>query len=353
MSAAIAIGAVAVGAGVAGSVMSANAQKDAASSNAKSAKSDRELQYKQWQESRGLSGNAIYPMYGGDTEKSIWDNVVKSYEALGLDDPTARLSEFQAITGANQPAMDAAAARANSIFNGRLVGEQLENFAPVARGRVVFKRQAAIDSLNKTLGEIDAAQASRGFSGDSLGKRMLSYKANAGAANAIGEANLANLEETRAIKDRGLALQLQNLNLPGQMTEQQMNFFRLPQDTFIDSVLKGQKLFDNFRIGTGTPPALIRTPTVSAIPSAGQLALQGVGQAAGSALNYWQQGQQQKAFNDLALKTQSNNVMAANGVPSQFYYGSTYNPAATVSSTTGFDYTPPSVAESYYQPTYG
>ena len=336
VAAAIGIGAVAtVGAGM----MAADAQKDAASKQRKSQRETNQMNYDMFRESRGEGGSAVLPLYlqskdGGLFEKQLGEDLVGAYDMTAPD-----RAMFDAVSRSYQPMVSSARDTAAGIFNGGTERQLLDNFAPVAKARVKFKRQSALDSLHKTLGEINAVQAGRGFTGDSLGRRMLSYKANAGAADAIAGANLQNLEQEKAIKDAALQLKLQNLDLPFSMAGKEMEFSNIGNTAYLDAISKRMVPFNFLRIGQ-SQPFQYQPLTYSANPSAAGVALQGLGQAGGTAANYFMQQKQNQEWQQYLNNMQSNNAMASVGVPQQFYYGSSYNPAAAVPATTGFDYTP-------------
>lgn len=280
-------GAALIGGGaVASSIIGGKAQKKAAKAAAASQDRANELNYDMFRESRGEGGSAVLPLYLQGHEAQLGKDLVGAYNQFGFDDPSARMDEFSAIQSRYLPSAQRAGEAAAGLFDGTYTQERLNNFEPVKKARVTYNRQAAMDSLNKTLGEIDAVQAKRGFSSDSLGERMLRYRANSQANDALAGINLQNLEEERAIRDAGMDLPIQYATLPGQLAANEAALFRMPQDQYVQSLLSGQQPFQFIKIGGGTPPQMQPLPVAGPIPGPGQIAAQAFGQLGGTAMNY-------------------------------------------------------------------
>lgn len=338
--AAVGVGVAGVAATAASGVMASDAANSAAKKSRKSQMETNQMNYDMFRQSRGEGGSAVLPLYlrsadGGLFEDQLGKDLVSAYDSTAPD-----RGAFDAVTRSYEPMVAGARSTAAGIFNGGAERQMLDNFAPVAKARVKFKRQSAMDALNKTLGEISAVQAGRGFSGDSLGRRMLSYKANAGAADAIAGADLANIEETRGIKDNALRLKLNNLDLPFSMAGKEMDFSNLGNTAYLDAVQKRMVPFNFLRLGTAQP-FQYQPLTYTANPSTGQLVAQGVGQLAGTGMNYAMQQQQNRQWGNYLDTMQRNNYANSIGVPTTF--SSTQTGAATPGAT-GFDYTPPATA---------
>lgn len=298
---------VAVGVGVAAAGASVYAANKSSKSSDKASKQNRnaqkyaaDLNYQQFRESRGDGGSAVLPLYlksasGGLFEKALGQDLTDAYDVYHQD-PTA-VADYQTRVDAFNPAIAGARKTTNDIFDGGLENRLVTNFKPVASARVKFKRASAIDALNKTLQEINAVQSGRGYSGDSMGNRLLQFQARKSAGDEVAGANIQNAEEERAIRDMALQVQLQNLGLPYQQARNDLELFRLPQDNYIAELLKEQQPFNFLRIGVGQPPA-VQPLRYEANPSTGQLAAQGIGQLSGAALNYYMQQKQQQDYLD-------------------------------------------------------
>lgn len=320
VAAAIGVSAVA---GIAGSVMASNSAKKAAKLNAASQANADERNYQMFRESRGEGGSAILPLYlksqdGRFAEGILGQDTMEAYDAFHQGPES--LAGYRNRLDAFSPAVSGARKTANDIFSGGIQKEMQANFEPVKSARVKFKRGAAIDALGKTLNEIKAVQAGQGRSGsDSLAGNMLQFQARKAAGDEVAGANLQNTEEERAINDMALQLRLQNMQLPYAMAKQDMDIFNLPQDTYIDQLLKEQAPFSFFRIGTGNPPQT-QPVRYNAIPSTGQLVAQGVGQGAGSLANMYFQNQLQQQY--------------LNAMPNNFIQ--TPTPSGTFMDSSGF-----------------
>jgi len=289
--------------GTVGAILGSDAQNKATASARKSAKEANATNLRMFQESRGSTGSAVLPLYlqsknGGLFENQLGQDLVDSYDAMHQD-PNEALANYRGITNRLQPAEAGAIDTANSIFNGGVEKQLEDNFQPVAKARVATTRQGAIDALNKTLDQIDATRATQGFSGDSLANQLLKFKAQRQAGTDIGNATVQNLQDERDIKDNALNLKLSNLNLPGQMAQNDANFMNLPDDAYLDNLMKQQQPLQFLRIGTAQAP-LVQPLNYSATPSAAQLALQGVSAAGNSALNYWLQNRQAQNYTNAA-----------------------------------------------------
>jgi hypothetical protein len=260
--------------------------EDAASKNQSNVNRTNKLNYQMFRQSRGEGGSAVLPLYlrgqdGGLFENELGQDTVNDYAKSRASTP-----DFQAVSDQYKPTVDAARKTAAGIFNGDVTNERLGNAAPVQKARLAFSRQASIDALHKTLGEIEATNAGRGFTGDTSGDAALKFQANRSAGDAVSAANLQNLGETQSIKDAGLNLELSNLNLPFQMSNAEMAFSAAPHDAYIDSVMKGMQPLSFLRIGGSQPFQYQNGPMVGNTGMWGA-ASNGANLAGGSALNSW------------------------------------------------------------------
>ena len=175
-AAVIGAGALAAGATVYASSQSANAQKDAANQAAQSQKNANQLNYQMFQQSHGSDGNAVLPWYLKGSNGQPFEGQLGSDLTQAYGDTSMPLSTFQTATGRLKPAQDASVDFTNRLFNGGVTDTMLSNAAPVQQARMATARSSSLDALHKTLDQIDASQASRGYVGDSYGNRLLSFK---------------------------------------------------------------------------------------------------------------------------------------------------------------------------------
>ncbi len=189
--------------------------------------------------------SAILPYYMGDTEKRMGQDLRKAY------DSTSGLSygDFQNAASRYTPLRRSAEDAVGSLYNGGLERKQLANFAPVADARVKFSRQSALDGLHKTLSSIESTQAMKGYNGDSYGARRLALDANTGASRMVAGANLANLDETRGIKNNILGQQFANWNVPNQMAGAERDQLSAPLTSYMSAQNARAQLFAPLRVG--------------------------------------------------------------------------------------------------------
>lgn len=272
-------------AGVSAGDKAAQAQAGANKTNANNVKNTNALNYKMFQESRGSTGNAVLPLYMQTADGKPFEGKL-SQDLMGLYSKSqVPFADYKAAAARTSPMEAGAESTANGIFNGGVQSQMQKNFAPVAGGRVAFTRQSAMDSLSKTLSQIDAAQAARGFTGDSLGNRMVKFGANKQAGDAMAGVNIQNLNDTRSIEDQALQLRLANLSLPTTMASQATNLLSMPTTAATSNANQSMLPLNFVRLGGGQPYVNQNMPMVGAIPGAGQLAMEGIGQAAGQASN--------------------------------------------------------------------
>lgn len=287
---AIAIGggaALTAGATVVSSVESSEAQAKAAQQQAQSQQNANQTNLQEFEESRGSTGSAVLPLYlkesGLPFEGQMGQDLISAYNETGTP-----LSTFQSAAAPLATSETKANEFTNDIFTGGVTNKLLEQAQPVQQARLSSARQNAMTTLNQTLDAIDAAQAGKGFSGDSFGNRSLRFQANLGANNSISTANEANLGETQQIKNYGdVTLPLNNLSLPSTMAGQNEAYTFLPQASFLQSKVAQQQPFNFMRIGPGTPPSVAPLPTAPPGLSTGNAIAQGVGSVGSAALNYY------------------------------------------------------------------
>jgi len=284
------------GASMFSSSQQADATQNAANTAARSQRDANQLNYKQFLESRGSGGSAVLPTYlqltggGGLFEGALGNDLVNAYQQSSVP-----LSTFQGAANRLAPAQRGAEDFTNQIFNGGVTNRLLSDAAPVQAAKLAYAKSTSMDALNRTLAAIDAAQAGKGFTGDSLASRMVGLGAQKSAGDAISTASLSNMGENQQIRNYGdVSLPMQNLNLPYQMAQQAGNYAFLPQNDWLQSLQSRMSPLSFLRIGTASPFQFQTLPTAPPIPSTGGLIGQGIGQLGGTAAQYFmgQQAQQ-------------------------------------------------------------
>ncbi len=303
--------------GTIGGILQANAQNAATKGARKSQKEANALTRELYDESRGSTGHALFPTYTGDFEKNLSLDLMKGYE-----DSAAPLASFETSTRKLAGAETGAEQFTNDIFSGGITKRLLEEAQPVQAARLSSARQSSMDALNKTLAAIDAAQAGKGFTGDSFGNRMLRFAGTRSAGDAVSAAKLANLGEVQQIENYGdVTLPMQNLNLPYNMAQQAGQFSFMPQSNWLSTLKQRLDPLSYMKIGVSQPYQVTPLPTgVNSNPAASALA--GVSAAGGTALNYYLQNQSQKRLLD-ALQQKSQDSAIRN----EIQFGSPMNGA--------------------------
>lgn len=218
-------------------------------------------------------------------EQALGNNATAAYNAAGDNSPAAQIAQYTALANQFLPAQAQANTAANSIFNGNLQSEELQDYAPVASALqqgVTSQKEASIEGLQQTLNQIKAIQAGQGFSGDSFGTNLMTSNAiqaaNVAQAQNQANVNVQNAGATNAIKTGILNTQLQNLNLPTSMAQSNINLANTAANAMTSQQGQGQQLFNMFRIGTGNFQYQ-NLPTVQPTPS-----LLGIAATAGNAV---------------------------------------------------------------------
>lgn len=281
--------------GTIGAIDSAGAQANSAESAAMSQKFTNKQNYKMFQESRGSTGSAVLPLYLKSSDGTSFESKIGTDLISDYNDAAVPLSDFQAPMTKYAADQTSADAFAGDIFNGGITRKLLDEAKPVQEARLASARSDSMDALNKTLASIDAAQAGKGFTGDSYGNRMLQFQGRKAAGESISAASLQNLGENQQIKNYGdVSLPLQNLMLPNQMTRNAEDMVYLPQNNWLNSLKARLDPFNFLRIGAAQPFQYQPLPTAPPIPSTAGLIAQGTSQLGSTALNYYLKNQQQQ-----------------------------------------------------------
>lgn len=293
---------------------SAYGAKKSASSQKKATLSNNRANYRMFQEARGSEGSAVLPLYlrtrDGNLLEGQMGKEAADYWSDSANDKTPQ--DFENAAQSTAGARQSAVGLTNDIFSGGVTDRMLRNFQPVKDTRVRFKRQSSIDALNKTLSDIEAAQASKGFSGDSMGRRKLMFDANRRMYSDVADANLANVNEERAIRDYGdVQLPLQSLQLPYDMARAEANQLALPASSYGSWMQARQQPMRFFYIGPSQPFQYKEEPVGL---NGWQVAGSSAGQIGGAAMSYYQQQQQMKQLQDLANQQIAMNNIYGGGV---------------------------------------
>lgn len=274
--------------GTVGAVLGAKSARETNAANLAAARETNDLNRQMFEQSRGASGNAFLPTYFGNFENQTLGVDARNYyqaskDALG--DPWQQEFRYRTIRDQFTPQFNAANQTAADIWNGNITSQREANFAPVGASRLKSagqQRQAINEALNARLSEIKSLNNRQGFTGDSSFQQNRLFGATLGAneqaAAAQSAAELANAGDVRGIRDAGIQLRLSNMDLPYQRAQQAIAFEQLPVDIMQTNQSRALRPFDFFRMGQ-TPFRYDQLPQGQNIPSAGQIALTGIGGA--------------------------------------------------------------------------
>ena len=171
--------------GTVGAVMGANAQDDATRANRRNAQETNRLNMRQFRLARGDKGNAVLPWYLRTEDGKPWEgevlgpDLMRMYDATNAMTPEDEMAAYRDEVSRFDPMRRSVEGRANEIFDGGVARRMESNAAGTQAARLAIapmNKQAAMEALEKTLHEIDAAQAGRGFSGDGLAKSRLKFE---------------------------------------------------------------------------------------------------------------------------------------------------------------------------------
>ena len=244
--------------------------------------------------------SSILPYYLSGIEESAGQNASELVSAMqnygGFDSPEAEMDYYRSIIGKYQPAFDAAGKVATQAVDGTMSEQMLAEAEPVFAARTNLaqsKKSAGLEAIAQTLNEINAIQARKGYTGDSLGNRMLEFNArrmiNQEGAADIGNAALENAIARAAIQQQGRQLQLGSLNLPDQVAQSELARTTLPASTAAARHSASLAPLEFFRIGIGNVPRQQAPPSSAFTPvaSTGQAIATGVSALGNAGLNIW------------------------------------------------------------------
>lgn len=260
-----------------GSVLRGFAAQDAAKKAKKAQEENIARAERAYREARGSTGSAILPLYFGENEgsfeKELAGNFMDDYRSSYIPGEQRRESYEEAVSRV-RPGVDNAVGLTNRLMSGELADERVSNYKPVFEARktgAAASREAGIQALSKTLSQIEAIQARRGFGGESMGKNLLKARAGrdiaeqgANRTSAVEEQNA--LDEAR-LRTASLDQALGSVGLPFSMAQRLAALNGMPAALMAQDNMASLAPFDWFRIGNF--PANI--PAKKPIPGATQI----------------------------------------------------------------------------------
>lgn len=321
----IAAAIVAAGATAYAAKSASDSSKDAQQSNQAAAASDRALSLRMFEQARGANGMPVFsPYYTGTYESdTLYPAARGAFEGAFPTSQDARskaLARYKAIQLGLAPAFDAGTKTVGDIFNGALTGERLASAAPVAAARKAkgaTSGAAIIEGLKERLAAINANRARAGYTGGGTATELPLLRstigARAAAADTTAQAELENQLMFQAIKDQGVGLRLNSLDLPMQRYNQSVQFENAPNQALVEQFMRAYAPLGIFNINPETfRPA--PTPQVQAIPGIGSAVTAGIASGGNSLANYYSQQQQAKLWSDALARSVGSNR------PSSMYY---------------------------------
>jgi len=246
----------------------AKATKAAANRAAQSQDTANKMNFDMFSQSRGSEGSAVLPTYLKNQDGSLFESKLGSDLVDSYNRTATPLSTFQQAAGRTASAQGGALDLTNSIFNGGVTRKLQDNAAPVQAARIATARSSSLDALHKTLDSIDAAQAGRGYVGDSYGNRLLKFQAGRSAGDAVGAADIANKQQTADIKNYGdITLPMQNMTLPFSMAQQAGQAAFMPNDQYLQSEGQRMQPLNMLKLGVAQPFRYEPLPVQGATPS--------------------------------------------------------------------------------------
>ncbi len=238
--------------------------------------------------------NQLQQKAGTPDRQMFQDQLARYNQAQEYTSP----ERFRDITDMYQPMVDQSRDVAQGVFDDSLTDRRISFYQPVfdaRQGVVDAQKQAAEEALQDTLGNIDAKQRQRGFSGDSLAKLSVEGRARKDAATNIGKLQklmeLQNASDVLTQKMKGQELKLNNLGLAGQQATREAQMRMLPVAASTEAALEAQKPLQFFKMRQGTPQ-LSSLPKYQQLPTNTEL----VTKAASGFLGNMQQQQAQDAY---------------------------------------------------------
>ena len=230
------IAAVGAVAGIASGVMAAEAQRKASNTNRDMQRETNELNYKQWQESRGKEGSALFPMYApAGMEKKGLEDAFEYYNAMGITPPAEMMAKYQAIVDSEQKNIAAGDKLISDIFSGNMEREALAQNAPVEAARLAMAEtgregiEAARGAQEAALSAEEAAKGYIGTGSFAQNRRLAStIPFFQQAAGQVAGANLANAAEVAKIQEAQRQTRIGAINMPLQRAAGKVSLAQLP-----------------------------------------------------------------------------------------------------------------------------
>jgi len=253
-----------------GAYEQSKADNENADNNQKAIAANNALLWQHYQETRGLGGNAILPMYmPTGTEQMLGEKALAASQAINAKPAAQQIAEYQASVNGQMPTIQAGNQTIADIYNGNMLAQRQGYLDPVNAARV-NQAQAQADAVNVALAQQlnaqKAAEQARGFSGGSsfADARALASMIGAqqAAAQAKGTATYQNAQASQAVYEDQLAKQLASLDMPALRAQQLIALNQAPYASYANLAQLSQAPLQFFKLPVGNAPQ--STPEVRA-----------------------------------------------------------------------------------------
>ena len=242
----------------------------------------------------------------GRPDKEMFQHQLAQFKA---GQPYAEVEGYEDIPAMYRPMMDKSRQVAQGVFDDTLTDRRISFYQPVfdaRQGMVDARKQAEEEALQDTLGNLEARQRQKGYTGDSLAGLQLEGRARqASARNTSKMQKLMELQnQTDVLNQRmkGQELKMNNLGLAGQQAARDAQMRMLPVAASTDAALQAQKGMQFYRMKQGAPQ-LSSLPQYQQLPTNTELFAKAGGQIASA---FQAQNQQQDYLSALKEIAQIN-----------------------------------------------
>jgi hypothetical protein len=272
---------------------------------------------KRWYDPAGLFGSSTKTRSVLDREALIAELQQKSGRpdkemfAHQLDQyrdamPYSEVSSYADIPTMYEGLQRGADDTAKGIFDESLTDRRISFYQPVfdaRQGLVDSRKQAEETALQDTLGNLEARQRQKGYSGDSLAGLQLEGRARKASAGTISKmqmlANLQNQTDVLNQRMKGQELKINNMGLANTQASRAAQMRMIPVTAATDAALQSQKAMQFYRMKQGAPQ-LPGLPQYQQLPTNTELFAKTAGTIAGGIMQQNAQDSYMSNLKDIA-----------------------------------------------------
>jgi len=239
----------------------------------------------------------------GRPDKEMFQGAVNRFrEAM----PYSEVASYADIPSMYEGLQRGADETAKGIYDDSLTDRRISFYQPVfdaRQGMVDARKQAEETALQDTLGNLEAGQRRKGYSGDSLAGLQLEGRARKASAGTISKmqmlANLQNQTDVLNQRMKGQELKLNNMGLANTQASRAAQMRMLPVTAATDAALQSQKAMQFYRMRQGAPQ-LPGLPQYQQLPTNTELIAKTVGTVAGGVMQQNAQDSYMANLKDIA-----------------------------------------------------